>query len=129
MREAIYGALFLGLAWFEWHGALAGVIAALLATEVLVTASDEFIENRSRVLPQNERVLHVFLTLNYGLIVALLVPRLLEWASRESGLVRADHGWMTWAITLLGLASAAWAVRDLRAFLRLGNRGQSPVSP
>ena len=38
-----------------------------------MTATDEFIENRIRVLPQNERVLHVLLTLNFGAIIALLI--------------------------------------------------------
>lgn len=75
------------------------MIAALLALEVLVTATDEFVENRTRVLPQNERVLHVFLTLNYGLIVALLVPTLWRWGQEPAAL--------------------AWSVRDLLAWRRL----------
>ena len=43
-----------------------GVPRLPLRMHLLVTAWDEFVENRSRVLPQNERVLHVFLTLNLG---------------------------------------------------------------
>jgi len=31
LREGIYAALFLGLGWFQWHGATAAVIAGLLA--------------------------------------------------------------------------------------------------
>ena len=72
-----------------------------------------------RVLPQNERVLHVFLTLNYGLIVALLVPTLLDWSSRPAGLERAFHGWTSWALALLGASSFAWSLRDLLAWRRL----------
>jgi hypothetical protein len=120
VREAIYGALLLGLAWFAWQGAFAAVIAALLAAKVLVTVSDEYIENRIRVLPQNERVLHVLLTLNFGAIIALLVPVLLDWAANPTELAPAHHGWMSWALSLLGVASAAWSVRDLMAFRRLG---------
>lgn len=63
LREVIWTILLSGLAWFAWHGAAAAVIAALLGAEVLVTAWDELVENRSRVLPQSERVLQVFLTL------------------------------------------------------------------
>jgi hypothetical protein len=71
------------------------------------------------VLPQNERVLHVFLTLNLGLIIAVLGPLLLDWGSRPTALARVDHGWMSWALSALGLASAAWSLRDLIAFRRL----------
>ena len=30
-REALYGLVFLGLAWFEWRGAMAGLLALMLA--------------------------------------------------------------------------------------------------
>jgi len=120
VREAVYGALFLGFAWFAWLGAFAVVIGALLVAEVAVTVSDELVENRIRVLPQNERALHVFLTLNFGAIIALFVPALLDWWANPTELASAHHGWMTWALSLLGIASAAWSVRDLLAFRRLG---------
>jgi hypothetical protein len=119
IREAIYAALFIGLAWHAWHGALAGVIALLLAGEVCVTAFDEWVENRTRVLPNNERVLHVFLTLNLGLLIAVLAPMLPTWASRPTALAPADHGGLSWALTVFGVASAAWSVRDLAAWRRL----------
>jgi uncharacterized protein len=119
VREAIYGTLFMGLAWFEWNGAFAALIGALLAAEVAVTATDEFIENRIRVLPQNERVLHVFLTLNFGAIIALLVPLLLDWSAQATSLQRVHHGWTSWALSLLAVMSVAWSVRDLLAFRRL----------
>lgn len=119
VREATYGTLFIGLGAFAWHGAWAFAIAALLVLEVFVTASDELVENRTRVLPQNERVLHVFLTLNYGLIVALLVPILIEWSSRPAALERVSHGWTTWALALFGASSFAWSLRDVLAWRRL----------
>ncbi len=81
--------------------------------------SDEVLENRTRVLPQNERVLHVFLTLNLGAIIAFLVPQLLDWSARPTGLERVHHGFLSWILTLLALSSAAWAVRDLIAWRRL----------
>jgi hypothetical protein len=119
IREAVYGALFCGLAWYAWHGALALAVAALLCAEIVVTATDELVENRTRVLPDNERVLHVFLTLNLGLIVALMLPTLASWASQPTGLVASDKGWISWALTGLGAASAAWSLRDLFAWRRL----------
>ena len=116
VREATYGALFVGLGWFEWHGALALAIAVLLLLEVAVTATDEFVENRTRVLPQNERVLHVFLTLNFGFIVALLIPVLLAWGAQPTTLQPAPAGWTSWALTVFGASSFAWSLRDLVAW-------------
>jgi hypothetical protein len=119
LREAIYGILFGGLALFAWHGAWAAVMGALLAAEVLVDASDEFIENRTRVLPQNERVLHFFLTLNLGLITAVLAPILLRWYSQPTALLPVDRGLLSWALAGLALAAMTWAIRDLLAWLAL----------
>jgi hypothetical protein len=119
LREAIYGILFGGLALFAWHGAWAAVMGALLAAEVLVDASDEFIENRTRVLPQNERVLHFFLTLNLGLITAVLAPILLRWYSQPTALLPVDRGLLSWALAGLALAAMTWAIRDLFAWLAL----------
>ena len=119
VREATYGALFIGLGAFAWHGALAFVIAALLLLEIGITTTDEFEENRTRVLPQNERVLHVFLTLNYGFIVASLVPILVDWAAMATALVGEHHGWASWALAAFGASSLAWSMRDLLAWRRL----------
>lgn len=119
IREAIYATLFGGIAWFVWHGATAAAIAALLLAEVMVTVADEHVENRTRVLPQNERVLHVFLTLNLGLIIAVLVPVLVDWSSHTTTLVRTDHGWLSWVLSALSAAAAAWSLRDLLAWRRL----------
>ena len=118
-REAVYAALFLGLGWFAWQGALAFVIGALLVAEVAITVNDELVENRIRVLPQNERALHVFLTLNFGALVALLAPVLVAWGANPTELAPAYHGWMSWALAALGLASAGWSLRDLVASRRL----------
>ena len=92
LREANYAVLFGGLAWFAWHGGLAYMLGALLIAEMLITARDEWIENRIRVLPHNERVMHVFLTLNLGAIIALLVPVLPGWSRQSTGLAARDYG-------------------------------------
>ena len=118
-REALYAALFLGVAWLAWQGAFAMVIGALLAAEALITLIDEVVENRARVLPQNERALHVLLTLNFGAIIALFVPLLIDWGANPTELAPAHHGWSSWALTFFGLASAAWAIRDATAARRM----------
>ena len=119
LRELIWTVLLFGLAWFAWQGAAAWVIAALLAAEVLVTACDEWLENRSRVLPQNERILHVFLTLNLGAIITVLYPLLREWGTRPTALAPTGHGALSWIISLFALSALGWAVRDTLAWVRL----------
>ena len=116
LREAIYAVLFAGLAWFAWHGAAAAIIVALLAAEVVVTVLDELVENRSRVLPQNERVLHIFITLNFGVLVALAVPVLVEWSQYPAALAPAQNGWLTWLLSAFAGASVLWSVLDFRAW-------------
>lgn len=118
-RELIWTVLLIGLAWYEWHGAAAWLIGGLLAAEVCVTGWDEWVENRSRVLPQNERVLHVLLTLNLGAIIVVLAPLLAGWGSRPTALVPTSYGPLSWVLALLGVCAAAWAVRDTLAWLRL----------
>ena len=129
MREAIYAVLFGGLGWFAWHGAAAYVIAALVLAEVGVTTVDEWTENRIRVLPQNERVLHIFLTLNMGVIVAILVPTLARWLDQPTELVPADHGWPSWALLALAAAAAEWSVLDFVAWRRLSTGRPSARTP
>jgi hypothetical protein len=118
-REVIWAILLFGLAWFAWQGAAAALIAALLLAEVLITAWDELVENRSRVLPHNERVLHVFLVLNLGAVITVLYPLLVDWGSRPTALVAAGHGVISWIISVFAVCAAAWAVRDFLAWRRL----------
>lgn len=114
-REALWALLLVGLAWFAWHGAAAWIIVALLALEIAITAFDELVENRIRVLPANERVLHLFLAINVGLIAASVFP----WSVEPSAIVRRDYGVVSWIITAFGAAAAYWSVRDLVAWRRL----------
>jgi hypothetical protein len=119
VREAIYATLFGGLAWLSWHGAAALLIAALLIGEIIVTARDEWVENQIRVLPQNERVLHIFLTLNLGVIIALLAPTLLEWWRSPTGFEPRDLGPLSWLLSALCAVAAFWSARDFLAWRRL----------
>jgi hypothetical protein len=119
-RELIWTVLLFGLAWFAWQGGAALIIAVLLGAEILVTCWDEFVENRSRVLPQNERILHVLLTLNLGAIITVLYPLLREWGGRPTALAPRDFGALSWILSLFALSALAWAVRDALAWRRLG---------
>jgi hypothetical protein len=119
IREAIWAILLGGLGWFSWHGAAALIIGALLIAEVIITAADEAVENRLRVLPQNERVLHVFLTLNLGVLIALLTPVLLDWLAQPAAITVTKHGMLSWLLLALAAAAAAWSVLDFMAWRKL----------
>lgn len=111
-REALFAALFLGLAWFEWHGLAAWLVAAVIAGEVVVSTWDSVLEDRTRRLPALERVLHIALLINLGAYITLLVPHWLAWLAQQTAVVPVWHGWQTVALSALGLTAAAWSLRD-----------------
>lgn len=124
-REAIYGVVFLGLAWTEWHGGLALLLGALLAAELVITLADFLEEDRSRKLPPFERVLHTVLAVTYGVFLATLGPHLLAWAGAPTGLAWTPHGLVSWAFSGCAVGLFAWSARNASAVRRLG-RGASP---
>src|SRR5215468_11365577 len=91
-RNVIYAALFIVLGWFEPHGLWATLLIAVLATEVLITLMDFVEEDVSRKLPASERVTHTLLALNYGAILALLLPVLVGWASQQTAVAPVWYG-------------------------------------
>ena len=119
-REGIYAVVFLGLAWFEWRGVLALLLAALLAAEVVITLADFLEEDRSRKLPPFERVLHTVLAVTYGLFLGTLAPHLLAWFALPTALSWTPHGLVSWLFSLCGVGVAAWSVRNATAVRRLG---------
>jgi hypothetical protein len=112
MREVIFAAAFMSLAWFEWRGQLAWWIAVLFVGELLVSMRDAVVEGETRVLPVSERVLHVLLFVNLGVVMTLVAYRLGWWYAAQTELVRADYGWASWVLTVFSVGSLAWAVRD-----------------
>lgn len=119
VRELVFALLFIGLGWFAWHGVAALCIAALLATELVITTVDTVIEFDTRLLPPSERVAHVLLLVNFGIILALLGPVLLAWSALPSAIVSANYGALSWLLTVLGLGALGWSARDGLAAARL----------
>jgi hypothetical protein len=119
LREAAYGFLFSAIAWFVWHGAWAVLIGITLLGVLAIDAADEFVENRTRVLPQNERMLHFALILNLGFITFVLLPVLVDWYVHPTALLPARHGVLSWVLSALGLAAFIWSLRDLVAWRKL----------
>lgn len=111
-REAIYGLLYLTLAWVAWQGAWAWLLAAFLATEVFITLADFLEEDATRRLPGTERVLHTLLAVGFGVILAVLVPVIVGWARQPTGFMVQGHGVLSWISSLFGVGVLAWSVRN-----------------
>lgn len=123
-REAIYGVVFIGLAWFEWRGAWAAVLAAMLLTEVGITLADFLEEDRTRKLPAFERLLHTVLTISYGLFIGVISPVLWGWAQLDTAMAVTPHGWISWLCTAYGVGVLAWSVRNVLAVRQLNRVAQ-----
>ena len=103
-RNFAYAALFLMLGLSEPRGLAAVLVIALLASELVITLIDFVEEDFSRKLPASERITHTLLAVNYGAILALLLPILLGWATKptqsfRSGTASAARSppWRHWA--------------------------------
>jgi hypothetical protein len=112
VRELLYAFIFIGLAWYSWQGGWALVLAGLLALEILLTAWDFIVEDKTRILGPNERVLHLLLSMGGGAYVALLIPELLRWWTLPAALEPAYYGMPSWILTLFGAGVFVWGMRD-----------------
>ncbi len=112
LREALYGVLFMGLAWFEWHGIFAMVLGVLLVSELIITLADFLEEDRSRKLPALERVIHTILAVNYGVFMTLFAPVLLAWLSQPSGMLPVQHGWISALFSVFALGVWTSSLRN-----------------
>ena len=117
-REFIYCGVFLALAWREWHGAWAALLAVLLLMEVVITAADFVIEDRTRRLSAFERVLHTLLTVLFGVVLMALAPVLLGWLREPTAVMEVSHGGFSRLFTALAAGMFAWGVRNALAALR-----------
>lgn len=132
IRSILYGVLFAGLAWFEWHGHFIWLLIAIVSIEIILTLWDFVIEDQTRLLPASERVTHTLLAINGGAAFVLLAITLPEWFTLPSQLQFVDYGWRSWFLLVAGVgvtisgirdAFAAWTIQrlDLRLNLDLGN--------
>jgi uncharacterized protein (TIGR01777 family) len=114
-RNLAYAAMFLALGWSRPQGALAVVLIALMLGELVLTLWDFVEEDRTRRLPASERVVHTLLTLNYGVVLALVVPVLANWAAAPIGLVPTAYGVWSGLCALAAVAVTVFGLRDLLA--------------
>jgi uncharacterized protein (TIGR01777 family) len=117
VRNLAYGAMFLTLGWSRPQGALAIALIVLMLGELVLTLWDFVEEDRTRKLPASERVTHTLLTLNYGVVLALVIPRLADWAADPTALIATSYG--VWSV-LCALAAAGVVVFGLRDLAAAG---------
>ncbi|WP_206243870.1 TIGR01777 family oxidoreductase [Novosphingobium terrae] len=118
VRNLAYALLFAALGWSEPRGFFAMALIALMAGELVITLWDFVEEDRSRHLPATERVLHTLLTLNYGVILALLVPWLWHLGAAPTALVPVCYGWISVFCALAAVGVIVSGLRDLAAARR-----------
>jgi uncharacterized protein (TIGR01777 family) len=128
IRNLLYAALFLVLGWLEVYGIPAMIVIAVLVAEIVITLMDFVEEDLSRKLPASERINHTLLAINYGAILALLLPLLLAWASRASGISFVDYGLLSVFATAAAIGVSVFGLRDLAASRRLESMHSAPAA-
>jgi uncharacterized protein (TIGR01777 family) len=118
LRNALYALLFLTFGWLEVHGIFAMIVIAVLVVEVVVTLMDFVEEDFSRKLPASERINHTLLALNYGAILVLLLPVLIEWARQAAAIEPAFYGFWSILATLAAVGAGLGGARDFAASRR-----------
>jgi NADP-dependent 3-hydroxy acid dehydrogenase YdfG len=128
VRNMLYALLFLTLGWLEVHGVWAMILIAVLVVEIVVTLMDFVEEDISRKLPASERINHTLLALNYGAILVLLLPILIEWAGRPAAIEPAFHGFWSILAAVSAVGAGLGGVRDLAASRRFARLNIAPAS-
>ena len=119
IRELLYAIIFIGLAWFTWIGFWASVLFGILIIEIMLTAWDFVVEDKTRMLSPTERITHLMLSMTGGAFVALIIPVLLDWWLHPSQLIWVEYGFKAWILTGLGIGAFAWGIRDFWSGLTL----------
>lgn len=125
-RALIYALLFALLPRFEWRGAWAYVLGALLAAEIFITLRDFVVEDGVRAplggVFAGERTTHTIMAIIYGAMLANLLPALDAWRGRPTALVPHTEvvpAELVWVLTLMSLGVALSGLRDAYAALGL----------
>ena len=127
-RNLIYTLVFAVLGWTRPQGAFALMLMLVLAAEVVITLADFVEEDRTRKLPASERVTHALLALNYGAILALLMPSLWSWAQMPSAIVPFYYGLPSLMRAVAAFGVLLFGVRDLATAARLKRLARAPAA-
>lgn len=128
LRNLLYVVIYLFLGWTIPGGWWVAIIGAVFLAEVVITFWDWVEEDANRALPASERTIHGILTINFGVILALLAPTLWDWWTAPTSLHGTSYGLWSWAASLFALVAGAFGVKDLLAGKRLAGWDHSPAS-
>jgi uncharacterized protein (TIGR01777 family) len=126
-RNLLYALLFLVLGWCEVHGVLAMSVLVVLIAEIVITLTDFVEEDLTRKLPPSERINHTLLAINYGAILVLLVPVLIDWAWRPTAVVPAYAGTLSLIAAAAAVGASLCGLRDFTAARRLARITTRPA--
>jgi hypothetical protein len=126
VRDFVYGSMFLTLPFRAWGGALAWLLAGLIALEILLTMADFVVEVRARE-PEGvhayERVTHGLMAIVYGAMLARFLPELFtHWTALPYGFSSQHYdvpAQLPGMLALLGVGVVLSGVRDAYAALGL----------
>ena len=128
LRGALYVSVFGCFAGLTPHGMYAYGIASILIVEIGVTLCDFVNEDSTRHLPPSERITHTLMTLNYGALLALWMPIILnDWALQPTAVVFNNYGVFSPFNALCASAIGLWSVRDWFAAKRLHKFSQEAL--
>ncbi|MGY4396666.1 uncharacterized protein (TIGR01777 family) [Sphingomonas sp. UYAg733] len=127
VRNMIYALVFLMLGWTQPHGLAAMLLIGALVVELGITLWDFVEEDRVRALPASERVTHTLLTLNYGVLLAILAPVLLASAARPTSVAIEGHGVVSILLSIAAVGVAVSGFRDLLAAARNHRLDETPA--
>ena len=129
VRNLAYAVVFSAIGLTEPRGGYALALLGLMLAELVVTLWDFVEEDRTRLLPASERVLHTLLTLNYGVVLAGIAPWLWRASALPTGVAVADHGVWSWLCGVAAFGVVVSGVRDLVAARRAARIVPAPAAP
>ncbi|OUS30163.1 TIGR01777 family protein [Gammaproteobacteria bacterium 45_16_T64] len=121
VRSVIYAFLFMILAWVQLKGGFTILLASILVVEIILTLWDFVIEDQTRLLPPLERITHTLLAINYGVILAFLLPEMAGWYKAPAGVELTFYGWQSLVMTLFSVGVLISGAKDWQRSSRLPN--------
>ena len=118
VRDFCYSIIIGSLGFVIWQGMLAWILFGILAAEIFITLWDFIEEDKVRVLPAGERVMHTIMGIIYGAFLAYLLPELFKWSQQPTGWGASYHGFPAWMLLLIAIGVGISGVRDLIASFR-----------
>ncbi len=120
IRSIIYAALFIGLSSWTWSGIWAIVLLSVFMVELVLTLWDFVVEDKTRLLPSTERVMHTILAINGGAFIALLAINVPTWWAGPNAFIWAPNGFLGVFLFVCGVGVGLSGMRDGLAAYQLG---------